>query len=462
MMQLNHRLFLLVLSTILFISSCGDDEGSATSETEQVNQWILSVMEEVYFWTDEIPANPNLSQDPGNFFTSLLSSQDRFSAIFADFNELTNQLDGVVMEAGYELAVVRENGTNNVVGAITYIKENSPAQSAGLQRGDIIRRISGQAMNTNNFRSVLQNISQNHTIDYERFNFDTNQNESFQQDISVIQLSENPNFLDTTYTTQNGKKVGYYVYNFFSQGVGSSTQYRDEMDQIFAGFKAANIDELILDLRYNSGGSVASATNFASLIAPGVTSETVFFLNRWNDLLQQEFENDPKFESSLRGNFLEKTENIGDNLTSQRIFVLVGPGTASASELMINGLIPFLNVIIIGGTTVGKNVGSIPIEDTENPDNNYGLLPIVFQIANSLGQSDYADGFVPGPEFQVTDFQFPLRQLGDVEEPLLSAALAEIEGQLGGRKSSAKSDIDVDYLMSTKELNPVRQELVIR
>lgn len=450
----------LLLLSVLVLQACGDDDDPTVTEVDPVNNWILEVMDDFYLWTDQIPDNPNLALEPEDLFNSILFSGDRFSVIFRDFDELTNQLDGVVLEAGYELALVRESGTDNVIGAITYVKDNSPAQSLGLRRGDIIRRINGQSMNIDNLRTVVDGISQNHTIDYERFNFDTNQSEPFQQDITVIQLAENPNFLDTTYTTQNGKKVGYYVYNFFSQGVGSSTQYRDEMDQIFASFKAENVEEIILDLRYNGGGSVSSATNLASLIAPGVNSETVFFLNQWNDLLQQEFENDPRFESSLRGSFLDKTENIGNNLTAQRLFVLVGPGTASASELMINGLTPFMDVVIIGNTTVGKNVGSVPIEDTEDPGNHYGLLPIVFRIANSLGQSDYADGFSPGAEFQVEDLQFPLRQLGDVREPLLAAALAEIEGQLSGRRGLF-SEPHTEYLMSSKELNPLKFEMVM-
>ena len=120
-----------------------------------------------------------------------------------------------------------------------------------------------------------------------------------------------------------------------------------------------------------------------------------------------------------------------------------------------------MDVVIIGGTTVGKNVGSIPFQDEENRDNDYGLLPIVFRVANSLGQSDYEQGFVPGPEYTVSDIQFPLQPLGDIEEPLLATALAEIEGQLTGRRLSPE-DAGLLPLTFTMQLNPLKNEMVLR
>ncbi len=447
---------------VLGMVSCqNDDDGIENPATDPINDWMFNTMTDRYLWTDEMPSDPDRTLATTDFFNSLLFSGDRFSRIFPDYDQLISQLDGVVLEAGYELSLVRESGTDNVLGVIIYVKEGSPAQNAGLKRGDIIRRINNTTITLGNYQELLQDIAQHHTIDYDRYNFTTQEYEPLQETLSVVQLAENPHFLDSIYTIQNGKKVGYYIYNFFSPGVGASTAYNDQMDDIFAKFQAGGIDELVVDLRYNGGGSVDATTNLASLIAPDVTDQDVFYRYQWNELYQGLFENDPQLESALSGTFRIKAENIGNNLASGRVFVLVGPATASASELIINGLTPYMDVVIIGGTTVGKNVSSIPFEDEQNPDNDYGLLPIVFRVANSLGQSDYEQGFVPGPEYTVSDIQFPLQPLGDIEEPLLATALAEIEGQLTGRRRYPEGT-GLLPLTSTLQLNPLKNEMVLR
>ena len=108
------------------------------------------------------------------------------------------------------------------------------------------------------------------------------------------------------------------------------------------------------------------------------------------------------------------------------MYVLTSAGTASASELIINGLKPYMDVFLIGDVTYGKNVGSIPIEDEDNPDNLYGLLPIVTQSFNSLDQSDYSTGFTPN--IAVNENTERLKELGDVNEIMLRTAIEQITG----------------------------------
>ena len=452
----------LALFMLTGLSSCqSDDNDDAIPVDNPVNDWVFGTMSQAYFWVDEIPATPDRTLSTTDFFNSLLFSGDRFSRIFPDYNELINQLSGVTLEAGYELSLVHESGTENVLGVIIYVKENSPAAMAGLKRGDIIRRINNVTMTLGNYEQLAGEITQEHSIVYDRYNFDLEEYETFQETLNVVQLTENPNLLDTLYTLQNGKTVGYYVYNFFADGVGESTDYNDQMDRIFNRFQSGSIDELVLDLRYNGGGSVSAATNLASLIAPGVNEEDIFYRYLWNPLVQSQLENNPERASSLVGQFINKAENIGDNLASGRVFVLVGPGTASASELIINGLVPYMDVVIIGSTTVGKNVGSIAFQDEDNPENNYGLLPIVFQVANGQGRADYEDGFTPGPGYVVNDLQFPMLALGDIQEPLLATALVEIDGQLTGRITSPAAPV-LTPLVTTKQLNPIKNEMVLR
>src|SRR5699024_6259704 len=105
--------------------------------------WIYRTMKDVYYWTDEIPSNVNRSKTPEEFFESLLSKKDRFSAIFPDYDALINSLSGVSMEAGYEF-VLAEIGQGNVIGIVAYVKPSSPAASKNLKRGDIIERVNGK------------------------------------------------------------------------------------------------------------------------------------------------------------------------------------------------------------------------------------------------------------------------------------------------------------------------------
>lgn len=453
-MKLTLRNLFLLFGLMAIISSCKDDElekeVSQNPKTDTyVNNWIYDVMDEVYLWTDNIPSDVDKALDPSDYFYELLYSGDRFSVIVPDYDKLISTLDGVTKDPGYEFQLLQVQGSEDVIAVVTYVKHNSPAVDAGLQRGDVITHINGTKLNINNYRIISEVSEETHNVLFDRYNT-TSQALETQPEVSVspIVLSENPNFLSKVITTPGGKKVGYYVYNFFSPGVGNSTEYDDQIKSIFADFQAQGIQELVLDLRYNSGGSISSAVTLASLIGIGVDETKIFSENKWNDLYQNYIESREDGDEILRTRFLNLSENIGDQLASGKVYILTGSRTASASELIINGLIPYMTVHQIGETTIGKNVGSIPIEDNENEQNTYGLLPIVMKTHNSLGQSNYENGFTPGPEDQVRDISaLPLYPLGDMSEPLLARAIEHIDGvssRLGTDREEAKSVIDLN------------------
>lgn len=430
------RTLLLLIATVFFASCSDDDFGS-----NDVNNWIYRTMKDVYYWTDEIPSDVDRSQPPELFFESLLSDEDRFSVIVPDYDALINSLSGIAMEAGYEFALLKVSD-KDVVGVVAYVKPLSPAASKNLKRGDIIERINGKAMTVDNFMSVIGDMSSRHVLTYSRQIEGTDDFELLPDiTMEVVQYQENPNYLHKVLHV-NDKKIGYFVYNFFADGVNvdpeqRDTRYIDEMEAVFAYFKSEGINELVLDLRYNGGGSISAATHLASLIGSNISTEKLFYENRWNARYQSYIQGLPDGDEILRGRFLDKEANVGNNLS--RVFVLTSSRTASASELIINGLMPFMNVVIVGDVTYGKNVGSIPIEDERNNSNNYGLLPITFKIFNSNGKSDYGDGFEPNVE--VSEFGWPMYELGDVDEKLLAAAIAAIEGSPVGRLKGAEEGL---------------------
>ncbi|UII32379.1 S41 family peptidase [Fulvivirga ulvae] len=442
MLKIN-RSILLLLTVLIGFSSCKDDDASLTPEEQlkiDTNNWLYDIMKEVYYWTDEIPADVDKTQEPEDLFYELLYQGDRFSVIVPNYEELINSLSGVSKDAGYEFALARVEDSNDVVAIVLYVKDNSSAKSIGLKRGDVIYQINGTTITLSNYQTLVPEIYNNHSISYRRYNdLISSYEDKGTANLTAVVLAENPNLMDTVFTIGD-RKIGYYVYNFFSPGPTDAKAYDAEMDQIIASFKSAGVNEMILDLRYNSGGSVSSATNLASLLAPGISTSSIFYQNQWNDLYQNYIESQPDGDDILRGKFLSKADNIGSDIGG-RLYVLTGSRTASASELIINGLDPYMDVTIIGDTTVGKNVGSIPIEDQDNEDNEYGILPIVFKIFNSEMYSGYDNGFSPLGDNLVNDFQYPMKALGDIEEPLLARAIELIQGSsTGGRQARATGE----------------------
>jgi len=226
----------------------------------------------------------------------------------------------------------------------------------------------------------------------------------------------------------NDKKIGYYIYNFFASGTTTNKEkYDDEMDAIFADFKSQGITDLILDLRFNSGGSEVSANNLASLIAPGINGSSVFFKRQYNEKITSEIMQDPSADEFLVSRFQEKGNNIGNQLVNSTVYVLTSSRTASASELIINGLRPYMNVVLIGDVTYGKNVGSVSLYAENDPKNKWGMQPIIVKAFNSLDQSDYSAGFNPDLENKDNNlFIFPL---GDLRESMLAQTLGYITGE---------------------------------
>ncbi len=421
------KLFLGVLVTGLLFSCNKEEELPMVDPTSNAaaNRWILDIMDEAYYWLGNLGTPISEDASPEDYFEALLyRPTDRFSVIYPDYQELINSLNGISLDAGYEFILYRESATSDKVFAeVSYIKKNSPASAVDLKRGDRITEINNIAFTVNNFREVLGLTGSPHSISYSRYSTEANQYLSKPSiSLTPIQLSENPNFLDTIYTINN-EKIGYFVYHFFSPDAGDgSRSFNDQTDAVFSKFKAAGIKHLIIDFRYNGGGFVSSAVNLASLIGPGVKSTDIFSKTKYNSFLMKEI---PEL-SDVKTNFLAKNQNLGNILAGNRVYILTSNRTASASELIINGLKPYMDVFLIGNTTTGKNVGSIPFQDEANPENKYGILPIVTQSFNSLDQSDYTTGFKANVEaLESAELLLPL---GDVKEHLLRKAIAQITG----------------------------------
>lgn len=436
---------LFILCVVFSIAGCKDKDEVQTDvvTTKYVNEWVYGIMDQVYYWNTTLPTYKSTDMDPNDYFETLKNKDDRFSAIFDNYQEISNELRGISSsEIGFDFQLYLESRTNdNVYGLIKYVKHGTPAEKLGIKRGDIFRKINGEQINTSNYSALINTFFDNSpTVSVI---FSTYQNSIFTDKAAsviakVSNYMENPVYLDTVYNVQN-KKVGYIVYNFFTNDPDDkSMKYDLELNRVIGEFKMQNVSELIVDLRYNHGGMMSSAINFASMLVPNLTSNKVFNYTDFNQNLMDYFKSkeytsknvgDPLvdfFATTIDASYPTKSntpiQNIGNNL--QRIFFLTSDGTASASEMVINGLKPYLPCVLIGDTTVGKNVGSMLVYDEENPKNQWAFMPIILRYFNKDRRSDFTKGFAP--DFYTEDNGF--YELGDTREVLLGKAISRIAG----------------------------------
>lgn len=433
MINFKNILCLCVLMLVVF-PACNEEDASGV-RNKYVNNWIYDNMELYYLWDTDLPKSPNKSKSPDEFFNSLLSEEDRFSWIQEDYLELLNSLQGVNMEAGYEFKLYLESeGSENVIAQVMYIKAGSLIETEGkdLKRGDVITHINGQRMTTENYSELLGESGETHTIQYQRPT-EAGMIDKGTLTLNTSEFAENPNFMSKIIDTGDGHKIGYYVYNFFATGPTSTSNiYNSQMDAVFSNFKTEGITDLVVDLRYNSGGAEGATINLASLIGDNISNSVTFTRRQYNDELQAEFINNPNYGPDfLIRKFTTKSANVGPLLNHDRVYILTSGRTASASELLINGLKPHMDVFLIGDVTIGKNVGSISIYEDNDPKNTWGMQPIVVKSYNSLNESNYSDGFAPN--IVDLDNRLDLKPLGDENEALLSQAINHITGGTGSR-----------------------------
>lgn len=446
------KLVLGISIVALALNSCtpGEDVIGSEKNTKYVNTWIMKTLRDYYYWNDKLPANSDNTLVPDRYFSSILywydpvtaPDGDRFSWIEKDYAKLQSSLSGVVAnEIGFDMSLYYKDASHNdLIGQINYVKRGTPAEASGLKRGMIFDKVNGTVLTVSNYRALTTISTADVTIGFVEAQYDASGNVVSYLGLSNITLqtvsdyAENPVYLDTVISI-SGHKVGYFVYHFFAPDNGSETsknEYNLDMNAAFGRLKAAGITDMVLDLRYNSGGSTGSSQLLASELVPDLSDTKLYTYYHYNTELNSYYD-----ANSLRTYFTTKVldakkvsigtvNNVG-NLIGRKLYVLTGPYTASASEQVINGLKPYMSVVIIGDTTYGKNVASTTFFDEEHTDKNkWGMQPIIAKYFNSLGKSDFTAGFAP--DYLVRDGGFNMRDFGDLEEPLLNTALNAIVG----------------------------------
>jgi len=416
--------FLLIMLLSAVTVSCNrvDDDtiDFAEETTEYTNLWIQDSMRRYYYWAEQMPAKPDYHLPTKDFFKSLLSSQDRFSFI-VNTTDPSTYPKSVRNRFGFDYTILQLPG-GEVVTVIKLVLKNSPASNSGLQRGMVIKKINGQTINASNAQQLTEAISDNTVIEMTVGNW---QNGIVNEENVTVYYGyslEQP--LTSKIFEQNGKKTGYlYVYDF-PDGMTSA------LNQKFSEFKTSGIQELILDLRYNYGGSVSSAAALCAMIPSGISANSQFITYKGNKnggevkrTFSQQIAYDPGAVSfdALHAN----------SLGLSRVYVLTSRSTASAAEIVINNLKPYLEVIQVGDETLGKDMAGFSVEDRRKPKKTtWQLHPVIYKVFNANGEGGYVNGL--SPQFPVNEFNnLPLLPLGDPNETLLSYVLTKIYSKQG-------------------------------
>ncbi len=456
---------LLFLGLFITLMSCSDDDNTIqngdtpdpdpTSDVDVTSQnFMWQAMNLWYFWQGDVAdlADDRFSSDaeyteylesfddPESFFyDTLLFEEDRFSFAYEDYSDLVSNLSGVSQSNGLEFGLGLIGDTDNVFGYVQYILPDSDASTKDIHRGDFFTRVDGVQLTVNNYIELLYGDNSTYTLGMATVEDNTISDIDKEVELTKIENQiEDPILIAKTLDV-NGTKVAYLMYNRFL------SSFDEDLNAAFGQFVADGATELVLDMRYNPGGSVNTSRLLASMIYGTNTSE-VYIKQRWNDKIQAQLS-----EEYLTDYFASTTGTSPINtLNLSRVFVIATGDSASASELVMNGLDPYIDVIHIGETTRGKNEFSITLvddpinsyiyssdrEDNINADNSWGLQPLVGRNENANGFYDYTSGLTPNIELE--EDLTNLGVLGDVNEPLLARALQEISG------GSAKMDFTVE------------------
>ncbi|MCJ7466252.1 MAG: S41 family peptidase [Maribacter sp.] len=476
---------LLFLSIGLSITSCkknNDDNVLVPNADVTVQNFMWKAMNLWYFWQSDVanlsdtkfPNTPEgntayndfltTESDPGAFYDNqLLFTEDRFSFYNEDYKELTQSLAGISKSNGLEFGLVRFSGSDDVFGYVQYIIPNSDAATKAIARGDIFTGVDGTTLTVNNYIDLLFGDNDTYTLNMANIANGTITPNSDEVILTKQEsLAEDPIFIDKIFEI-NGEKIGYLMYNQFTN------EYDEALNDVFGAFKAGAITSLVLDLRYNPGGSVNTARLLSSMIY-GANTQDVFLKARYN-LKYQTYLEDNNVE--LRDFFADKT-GAGTTLNSldlSKVYILTTNGTASASELVINGLAPYLDVVQIGETTRGKNEFSVTMVDDKgndyiynpqrianiNPDNIWAIQPLIGRNENAAGFSDYTAGLVP--DIVLAEDLENLGILGDQNEPLLARAIQDITGVTG--KMDFTVGMPAKPLTSTKMFTPIKDNMFV-
>ena len=465
-MKTSSILIPAVICAAVMLGSCGDrnqkvpDRPKPTATISKADQFAIDMLSSYYLWSKEISTalgrlDPDTCCSPAEVVKEIRYKSnvvnktgyvDRWTVLTDDLEGFTNSVQGLGVSYGYELsggAFVDASGnrTGDYFLIVDYVCKDGPAEKAGLKRGDIFISIDGKSITSGNLNDVFNSTS----ISLGLGTYDGNSIKDSGKTVSLtaVQMYEDPILVDKVFDL-GSKKVGYLMYNSFD------LKSVETLPAVFRNFKAQGIDELIVDFRYNGGGYAFTECALASMIAPPevVSSNGVFQTEIFNSWLTEAWESQSmdmntyfRTDYSITYNGTTYKADVSDaNPGVSKVYFITTGSTASASEGVIVGLGPYMDMKLIGERTYGKYcagymLGPDDLYDSKKYDfsliKDWGMYVMVSTFADRDGHnsSNPADpthvGDTPGISVDVESYDDPLDgyQLGDENETMLRAAL---------------------------------------
>lgn len=402
------------LAISALVSSCGEDRSGEYYALITTQTWMYETMQQEYLYYQDIPEKKSLNffNKPSDFLNSMVSSKDKksgstFSHIDSVF--VTTRSTSTTPTFGFEGTMVRaENGSYGI--RVLYTQENSPAEEVGLKRGDLIIAANNKKINSSDLFYI--------TSPKEAYLFTMGKlNERGFDTLQTVQMPsprivENKNIYKSDIMEIAGKRVAYIMYNEFGNND------TENLKQLFKDIAGQSVDDIILDLRYNPGGYVNIAQLVSTNLAPQEAMGNVFLKMTHNDKINQT--DILNFEQSLLAN--------GSPVNYKNLYVITSSNTASASEIVINCLRPYMagRLIQVGTATFGKNVAQQLYTDEEK-------APMLeFWMTNSLlsNAEDFSDYYTSGlkPDYEKAEnFKGELGELGTTQDSLMIPIIKHIE-----------------------------------
>jgi carboxyl-terminal processing protease len=321
---------------------------------------------------------------------------------------------------------------------VTAVYPGSPAATAGVQRGWVINKVNGTSVGTSysRERATVTAALAASSVKIEGYNF--SDKVPFNLTLNQASYKSSPVYVSKV-ISRSGKKIGYLAFARFSSLTNQNAPSDANLDPVFSDFSSQGITDLVIDLRYNGGGYIQTAEYLANLIAPASTSGKKMYTEFYNAAMQANpkttiMVNQPLLTSAGKVQFRDgkivtyadidysqaaNTTNFAKkgtlNTVSNLVFIVSG-STASASELLINSLKPYMTVQLVGDTTYGKPVGFFPVR----LENRYDVYMSLFETRNANNEGGYYTGMVPA---KVDLFDDPRYPFGNENEGYLADAL---------------------------------------
>ena len=453
-----RRAVWLLSAALLLLPACRKQEPEelrlldeeTRSSRKYVNLFAFNVMDSDYLWREEIApaleAWQNWEEPIGKiaeirYKDARGNDIDRWTLLTDDFATLQGGVSGHTRTLGMDYQLYYTDQTcTRICAVVTFAFAGSPAEKAGIGRGDVILTVDALEMTPDNYRDIVRDrllgggtvalgLSGGRSVT-----------------LTAVDMYEDPVHTALILERPDGKRIGYLHYTSFT--VDSC----EKLVEVFRSFTEAGIGDLVLDLRYNGGGYVSAENVLASMLAPlrEVEAGSLFSREICGMTVTEDTREEQTFFQTaftLRQNGLLTTlSTLGANPDLPRLYVLVTRGSASASECLIGGLKPYMDVILIGERTYGKYCGGFLMSatnwlksvraylsakeyDTALPYlDNWGIYMMYSRYADCNGVTlSMPDGIAP--DVEVADDPLDGFTLGDPRETMLSTALGLIEGR---------------------------------